>query len=163
MVELKVAESKDIDLIIKLSDKIWRKHFPGIISDEQIDYMLGKMYSHQQIEKEMNEGVIWKIIYFSDKPAGYISYSMLNEYQCKLHKIYLLPSLQRKGIGRISLNDVMDYAKDKKAMEIILNVNRNNLTAIKAYEKYGFMKIKEEDVDFDKKFILNDYVMGMSI
>ena len=163
MVELKPVEKKDIVLLRKLADEIWRLHFPGIISNEQIDYMLEKMYSMEQIEKELNQGIIWKIIIHNDKPVGYISYSMINEYQCRLNKIYVHPDLQDKGIGRISINDAINYAKDKKAMEIILNVNRNNEKAIKAYGKYGFIIIKEEDVDFDNKFILNDYIMGMSI
>jgi len=163
MVELKKAESKDIKLIAKLADKIWHLHFPGIISDEQIEFMLGKMYTQEIIEKELNNGVIWKIIYYNDKPVGFISYSMINEYQCKVYKIYVLPKHQRKGIGRISINDAIDYAKEGKAMELILNVNRNNTKAIEAYKKYGFSIIREEDTEFYDKFILNDYLMGMSI
>ena len=43
------ATIKDIHLIQDLAQKSWRSHYPGIISHEQIDFMLDLMYSEEEI------------------------------------------------------------------------------------------------------------------
>ena len=158
MVEFRVATNKDVDLLTKLSQEIWNLHYINILSKEQIDYMLEKMYTSDIINEEINKGIIWKIVYYNNEPIGYFSYSMINEKQCKLHKIYILPTFHGKGFGKSCITDVFEYTKNKNANEVILYVNRFNEKAIKSYSKYGFKILKEEDTKFGD-FVLNDYVM----
>ena len=48
------ATIKDIPLIQDLAEKSWRSHYPGIISPEQIDFMLNLMYSEEEITRQFN-------------------------------------------------------------------------------------------------------------
>ena len=48
------ATIKDISLIQDLAEKSWRSHYPGIISPEQIDFMLDLMYSEEEITRQFN-------------------------------------------------------------------------------------------------------------
>ena len=46
----------DIEVIKKLASKIWREHYPSIISAEQIEFMLADRYSIKAIEVGMTRG-----------------------------------------------------------------------------------------------------------
>ena len=51
-------------------------------------------------------------------------------------------SLRNRGIGSILLDRLINIAKEMDAVtSITLEVNENNLPAIKLYEKYGFKKV----------------------
>ena len=51
-------------------------------------------------------------------------------------------SLRNRGIGSILLDRLINLAKEMDAVtSITLEVNENNLPAIKLYEKYGFKKV----------------------
>lgn len=157
-INLKLATVNDINIIQKLAHEIWNLHFPGIISLAQINYMLGEMYNTEVIKKELNNRVIWKIFYSNNDPIGYISYSMIEKYKCKLHKIYVYPDFHGKGLGKLGLDDVKNYAVKNNAKEIVLNVHRDNVKAIKSYTKYGFKIAKQLDTVFGD-FELNDFLM----
>ena len=60
------------------------------------------------------------------------------------------------------LNFVVTKARELGLNSIILNVNRNN-SAIYAYEKLGFHKIREEKNSIGNGFIMDDYVYSYNI
>lgn len=170
MITLKTAGPGDALLLQKLADSIWRLHFPGIISDAQIDYMLGEMYDPGVIIDELGRGIIWKIAYSQGVPAGYCSYGILkndldngndaDKEFCKLFKLYVHPDRQRQGIGRLFLEKTKEYCRANSISRLRLNVHRDNQKALKAYETYGFKKIREENIRFGG-FMLNDYVLEL--
>lgn len=157
-ISLKKASVNDINIIQKLSYEIWNLHFPGIISNDQINFMLGEMYNTETIKKELNNGVIWKIFYNNNDPIGYISYSIIDKNKCKLHKLYIHPDFHGNGLGKLGLDDVKNYAIKNKTNEIVLNVHRDNVKAIKSYTKYGYKIVKQLDTVFGG-FELNDFLM----
>ena len=52
---IRPARVGDIVVIIGLAERIWRVAYAGMISDEQIDFMLGWMYSPQEIEDQRDK------------------------------------------------------------------------------------------------------------
>ena len=61
-----------------------------------------------------------------------------------LHKLYIVPHLQKKGVGRFLLEKAFDYARghaDTSRCIVELNMNRDNPTQ-HFYEKMG-MKIHD--------------------
>jgi len=162
MLELKNASEKDAELLQVLSRKVWELNFPGIISQNQIDYMLDKLYDEEIIKEELKASVVWKILYYKNEPIGFYSYSKINEKRCKLHKICIHPDFQRKGYGEFLVRDVISSVKAMQIKEILVNVNRYNTKAINAYTKYGFVIYDKEDMPFGD-FLLNDYIMKMKL
>lgn len=160
---LRLAGENDIPLLQKLAREIWVRHYTGIISSDQIDFMLEKMYNSETISSEIKHGIQWKIVEKEKEPIGFYSFSMFKPTQCKLYKIYLKIEFHGLGIGKICLTDVVAYAKTQKAREVILYVNRNNEKGLRAYKAYGFTILKEVDTDFGNGYILNDYKMGLTI
>lgn len=157
---IRPADSKDIPAIHQLSNKIWRATYTGILPAEQIDFMLNKMYSHESLQSQMNEGITF-IIVETDRPIAFASYSLSDQEQSiyKIHKLYILPEEQGKGIGTLLTNFVKEDVKMKGAKILELNVNRNN-PAINFYKKYGFEIFEEVDIPY-YQYTLNDYVMRM--
>ena len=44
-IEILPVSEEHLPALAELAGVIWRQHYPGIISHEQIEYMLGKMYA----------------------------------------------------------------------------------------------------------------------
>jgi GNAT superfamily N-acetyltransferase len=81
----------------------------------------------------------------------------------KLHKLYLLPDYHGKGVGARALAEVVLIAKSNAAAALVLNVNRNNTKAIRAYERSGWRVTKEVVVDIGNGFVMDDFVMTINV
>jgi GNAT superfamily N-acetyltransferase len=75
----------------------------------------------------------------------------------KLQKLYLLPDLQGKGLGRALINAVEEKVLEEGGNVVELNVNRYN-PARAFYEHLGFAFYKEEDIPIGE-FWMNDFIM----
>ena len=74
-----------------------------------------------------------------------------------LSKIYLIDTFRGNGIASEAIRIIA-----KTGSPITLTVNRGNLRAIRAYEKMGFVKIREQKADIGSGFIMDDYVMQLN-
>jgi ribosomal protein S18 acetylase RimI-like enzyme len=155
----------DIPVIQGLSSRIWLEHYPGIITHEQIDYMLGNMYAEEVIRDEIaSKGYRYVIVADGTAPIGYIAYRHEETTRTVLiSKLYLLPSLHGKGIGRRMLLSVKEEAIRQGAMLVYLFVNKNNSKAIKAYERFGFIKAESVVTDIGGGFLMDDYRMELDL
>lgn len=76
MQELKLiaATHKDTDTISELAKLIWNQHYPEIISQQQIDYMLNLMYSKESLSEQMlTKGHLFFLIQSGTTNLGFIS------------------------------------------------------------------------------------------
>jgi GNAT superfamily N-acetyltransferase len=161
---IKLASIEDIPVIVKIAYDTWFVTYQDVISQAQIEYMFGEMYTPESIYKQMDfYKHAFLILYQADMPIGFASYGKLEEpiNTFKLHKLYLLPSEQNKGFGRMLLNEVEKKAADLAANHLQLNVNRKN-SALSFYEKLGYEIIETVDIPF-AEFWLNDYVLAKKI
>jgi ribosomal protein S18 acetylase RimI-like enzyme len=163
MITFRTAAPVDIPVLQRLADRIWREHYPGIITQEQIDYMLAMMYASAVIEDEIErQGYRYVIVDDRNEPVGFIAYRRdEQERTVKIGKLYLLPSRQGKGIGRQMLQQVKDDAVRSNAKGVYLFVNKKNRMAIRAYERFGFVKAAEVVTDIGGGFVMDDYRMEL--
>lgn len=159
---LRRAYEKDIPLIRDMSLKVWPQTYATILTPEQISYMLDMMYSEQSLAKQMKDKHEFIIVDDGNDPVGFASFSQDEPGVYKLHKIYILPSLQGKGAGKFVIGEIIKAIARKGGKALQLNVNRNN-KAKDFYEKLGFAVIREEDIDIGKGYFMNDYVMEKKI
>ena len=151
--------SKDnIKHIYPLAEKIWFNTYGEILSQEQINYMLPLMYSLEKIKDEISQGYIWEILYHRDNCIGYLDYKLMKDNRVFLSKIYLETSNQARGLGKIMLQRVIQYALHNKALSVYLTVNINNDKAISFYERNNFKRIAAEAVDIGEGYIMDDYI-----
>lgn len=155
-----VATKEQLEIVKNLAYKIWPNAYETILSKAQLDYMLEMIYSIDSLEKQFNNGHIFLLIEDNQNFIGFASYELNcnNSNKTKLQKLYVLPEIQGKGIGK----QVIDYIKDKVVLSnnlaLFLNVNKFN-KAKDFYQKYGFKIIKEEVIDIGNNYIMDDYVM----
>jgi ribosomal protein S18 acetylase RimI-like enzyme len=142
--------------IARLAAIVWRVHYPGIISHEQIDYMLAKMYDLEVLRREMAEGISYLRALEGNQLLGFASYGPA-EREIKLHKLYVDPSQQRRGIGSALIEHV-EAANSGRTL--VLTVNKRNRQAIAAYQKHGFLIRESIVVDIGGGFVMDDYVMA---
>jgi ribosomal protein S18 acetylase RimI-like enzyme len=164
MILLRKAKEDDLPVICNLAERIWPQTYSAYISGDQLRYMLDLMYNEGELLSQLQKGHIFLIAEEEEKEVGFASYSLIDPENkgYKLHKIYVLPEMHGKGVGKILMNEVINQALRKGGKTLELNVNRNN-KAKDFYLKAGF-KIKETvDIAIGNGFFMNDYVMELSL
>lgn len=160
----KKAKADDVILIQQLAYTIWHSHYPDILTKEQIDYMLEKMYAAPVVLAEIENGYNWTLVLDNDQPIGFLEFHFENESnRVKLSKLYILLQYHKKGIGQIALNYIKNQSKLLNAEILYLTVNKNNKKAIEAYNRSGFIVEKELCVNIGNGFVMDDYVMIYSL
>lgn len=164
MITIQPATPADIPTLRELARHIWHEHYPGIISREQIDYMLARMYDADTIRREMDDGVEWSLVRGDGDAAGFISCEFdADARRVKLHKLYLLPSLHGQGLGRQMLEQVRVWAAQRGACEIRLQVNKGNSRALRAYERAGFQVREAVVADIGGGFVMDDFILVLPL
>ncbi|PBQ31218.1 GNAT family N-acetyltransferase [Sphingobacteriaceae bacterium] len=156
-VKLIPAEPKDIALIAALAELTWNQHYPAIISQQQINYMLEKMYSFESLEEQMTQkGHMFFLIAAANETIGFISVHRENENDWFLNKFYIDQNKAGKGIGAVVFEAVKKTINPAK---ITLTVNRQNFKSLNFYFKMGFKIERVADFDIGNGYVMNDFVM----
>jgi GNAT superfamily N-acetyltransferase len=164
MLSIRPATVQDIPMIRELTYRIWPQTYAPILSEEQIAYMLGKMYNPETLTAQMAEPTHQFVLCYDDAQAvAFAAYSEIEENAYKLHKIYVLPGQQGKGVGRYIIDYIAGDIITKGVAILYLNVNRYNYPALSFYEKTGFTLFKEEDIDIGNGYFMNDYVLRLHV
>lgn len=149
----------DIAAVIELAGVIWRQHYPGIISTEQIDYMLAQRYTPAIIRAQLQSGSAWwDQALVGGRMIGFAQYELYRQ-SMKLDKLYLHRDFQRQGYGARMLAHIEDAARRRGSSAVRLNVNKHNLNAIAAYRKNGYEVVETVVADIGGGFVMDDYVM----
>jgi ribosomal protein S18 acetylase RimI-like enzyme len=121
--------------------------------------MLQMMYSEKVITEELLNGTVWELILTDSRPCGYLSYAMAENDSVKLSKIYIEKDFRGTSIAADALVRVKQYAVRNGKDYVYLTVNKNNKTAIRAYEKNGFVITASVVTDIGQGFVMDDYIM----
>ena len=78
-----------------------------------------------------------------------------------LSKVYLQEEERGKGLGQKILAFVLGEAERRGARHVYLTVNKNNARAIRAYEKFGFVREGEECTAIGGGYYMDDYIYGI--
>jgi ribosomal protein S18 acetylase RimI-like enzyme len=155
------ANQSHLETIRRIALATWPDTFEGILSKEQIDYMLEWMYSIESL-KNQTEKLAHQFILAKDDETfcGYASYELnvAGELKTKIHKIYILPESQGKGAGKTLMNEIETIARSYGSTDLTLNVNRGN-KAIDFYERLGFIIVGQEDISIGDGFFMEDFIM----
>lgn len=164
MITLRKATSGDIELIHTLGVEIFTHTYQGILSPEQIDYMLDMMYSHDSLKQQIE---VYEHRYFianceEGKPCGYLSLQRESPEVMVLQKIYILPSYHGKGIGKQLIDYAIEYTQREGANRIELHVNREN-KSLQFYQHLGFEIARTSDFDIGNGYFMNDHIMSINV
>ena len=163
MTTIRDAVTGDIPLIRRLAQEIWPDAYGQLLSKDQLTYMLELFYSPDALHTQMLEGHRFLILEEDEIPQGFADFSEIDPPgTTKLNKLYVLPSGQGKGWGRLLLEQVIALSSALEAHAIQLQVKRDN-KAKHFYEKMGFRVLHELDLEIGEGYFMRDYVMQYDI
>lgn len=161
-IQIKSEDTIEIEKLSVLASAIVKEHFDPIIGAVQNSYMIARFQSAEAIAEQLRHGYGY---YFAqnddDETVGFLAFYPRGE-ELYLSKFYLKKEWRGQGLSRLMLEFVRQNAIALGRHSIVLNVNRNN-DAILAYERLGFVKIREEVNDIGNGFVMDDYVYELGI
>jgi len=152
MYEIKRLEEKDVDEVKKLLRISWLDTYARLLSDSIIQKVSLTWHSKENILRGLRNPKIFFAGYREDsKLLGIITVEKIDDELIQIHRLYVLPSYQRRGIGSKLLEAAINYfPKSKKA---VLEVEEVNNKAISFYKKKGFSFAKRKSVKVDDEEI----------
>ena len=167
MIEIIPANSNDIPIIQDIAYRTWPVTFAGILSPDQINYMLEMMYSIESLQYQMEVKSI-RFLLAQDEFKCRIGFLALEtSFQglsmTKIHKLYILPGAQNKGVGRALIKMAAQIAKNKENHLLQLNVNKYNSTSINFYKHIGFLVAGAEEITIGNGYVMDDLILEMKI
>lgn len=164
-VAIVAAQRGDLPCVRALAHRIWHRHYPGIISAEQIDYMLDRGYSDESLLGFIDRtGSGLALLHADGAPTGFAAWYRADApATTKLDKLYVLQDAQGRGLGRKLIAHVESAARGDGSRTLVLNVNKHNASAIAFYERCGFLTREAVVVDIGRGFVMDDYVMAKDL
>lgn len=109
-----------------------------------------KEFSNIKVLDDFNKNIFSKYFIYKEKSniIAYINYYDLYE-RFEIANIEVKEEFRNQKIGSKLIEHLLEIAKDKKVENITLEVNVNNIYAIKLYEKYGFVKVAIREKYYD--------------
>lgn len=161
MITISEAKTSDVKIIQDIVYTTWPITYGEILGKEQLDYMLNLFYSSEALTIQIqSRKQLFYLIHEEKLVVGFIGieHDYQNKAITKIHKIYILPETQGKGIGKIAIEAIVKLALENNATSVILNVNIFN-KALNFYEKTGFKVIDEVNIEIGNGYLMEDYVM----
>jgi GNAT superfamily N-acetyltransferase len=157
-VQIRRASEADLPRISELAGRIWRAHYPSILSVAQIEYMLAWMYEVPQLRRDLQQGVVYELLVEDGRALGFCAYQPFPEH-LKLHKLYLEVTEHHRGLGSMLLRHVEDEARRRGFAKVVLGVNRLNEKAIRAYTRNGYLIRGPLKTDIGNGYVMDDFIM----
>jgi len=152
--------SDEVSAVAVLAAEIWREHYTPIIGEAQVEYMLEKFQSAEQISRDISSnGHVYYIAVEEDIIVGYCCVIPHEDFLL-ISKLYVRKDHRGQGIAK----GMLDEAIGLSGFDIIrLTVNKYNSKAIDAHKKNGFVIVDSVKKDIGGGFFMDDYVMELSL
>jgi len=158
-----VNNKKQIEELSEIAKLIWSDYFPGIITPEQVNYMVEKYQSADAIARQIsNDGYKYFKVLGNGEILGYLAIKA-DRNKLLLSKLYLKKEFRGRGYFNKMLSFAEKIAKEKGLNSLYLTVNKHNDNSIAVYLKKGFFIKKEQATDIGNGFVMDDYVMEKMI
>lgn len=160
-----VETKEQVCLLASLADKVWHEFFPGIITVEQVDYMVERFQSEKALTKQITEeGYDYFLLELNSISIGYVGIHIEEDTKkLFLSKLYLLKSYRGKGYASQTFEFLKGIATAYQLKVIYLTVNRGNGHSVDVYKNWGFVTVKEEAADIGNGFVMDDYIMEYAL
>ena len=143
--QLKIITKEDCKNLFTLMKEIYPLAYSHFWNDDG-DWYLNSQYSKENILKEISqENAEYYFILFKDEIIGNFRIiwddklsNLSEEKQLKLHRIYLHPKIQGKGIGKQLMIWLEQKAKQKDYKIIWLDAMDAQPQAFQFYKKLGY-------------------------
>lgn len=163
--KITIATPDQLSIVKDLAYTIWPTAYGEILSKKQLNFMLDKFYHLDWLKNQMfNHNQVFLLIEENKGYLGFCAYELNcgNSNNTKLHKLYVLPQTQGKGIGKALLSEVEKIALENHNDGVFLNVNRYN-KAQEFYKHQGYIISETIDIEIGNGYLMEDFVMKKSL
>lgn len=144
----KICDEKDLQDLVEISIKTFVSAFEKQNDPEDFKTFIHKAFSKEQLEKELSDpDVRFYFVYKENNLVGYYKLNSKNaqteplgDDSIEIERIYVLDEYQGQNIGMDMLFKIIEIAKNEKKIFLWLGVWEKNTSAIRFYERYGFIK-----------------------
>lgn len=150
-----VQSLADCDRVQSLAQRIWQQHYPPIIGQAQVDYMLDRFQSLEAIQAQRETGMVYYLIVYDQEAVGYFALERQEHYWF-LSKLYVEQKFQRRGIGSKAIGFIETLTDP---FPLRLTVNKYNVHSLQFYQAQGFKIIEAVVNDIGHGFVMDDFVM----
>ena len=161
---ISVASESQLGIIQNLAKVIWPDAYGAILSQNQLDYMMEMMYSNDSLRSQILSNNVFLLAEIENKIVGFASYELnyQNSSSTKIHKLYVLPEIQGKGVGKGFMQYIQNIALKQANSALILNVNKYN-KAKDFYLHNGFEIAESVVVQIGNGYVMDDFIMRKMI
>ena len=137
---------------------IWNEYFPGLITQDQVDYMVEKFQSYDAMyEQVKNNQYHYYLVRANDEKIGYIGLQNQPD-RLFLSKFYL----KKEARGNHYATQMFEFVKEQADKycypAIYLTCNKGNKHSLQVYDKFGFQWIDSDQTDIGQGYIMDDYI-----
>jgi len=158
--------AEELPTVRDLAHRIWFAYYPGIITEAQIRYMLAVWYEPGAMAREMVQRGVWFAL-IEAATHGAVGYVSFEHYPgtdiLYINKLYLLPEMHGRGLGAAALDWVKERAVEMACRRLQLRVNKANTTAIRAYQRAGFVFLEDVCSAIGGGFVMDDYRLELRL
>jgi len=154
---LRRATPDDLSLLHELAVHIWWEHYPAIIGNDQVTYMLERGYSLDALQQQMRDGQQFFFIDMDAQAVGYIGITVQEPGKAFLNKFYLDGQVRGKGTGAQAFDALLKTFPE--VQEFKLQVNRRNFKSVNFYFKMGFTISDSFDMPIGNGYSMDDFLM----
>ena len=154
---------EELTTIAILAQEIWPGVYSGIFRPGQFEYMMKMMYAPEVMHRDRDHGVHFILLTDGEMAIGFSAYGPVRGRDCELHKLYLTPRYQHRGLGARLITHASDWARKEGAERLFLHVNKNNAPAIRAYLRNGFKAVDSVTTDIGGGYVMDDYIMAREL
>lgn len=162
----RASGNRDYLELSRMAHTIWREYYTGILSVDQIEYMLERFQSAEAIQDAVAQGYEY---YFIQKTPIRIGYAALkpwdppSEPKMFISKFYLDAAHRHRGYGKDAMNEIVRLAESMRLSAVWLTVAKVNLESEEIYERFGFKNVQSVVNDIGGGYVMDDYVMEKAL
>lgn len=178
-----VVTDEQVERLAEVASEIWHEYWPAIIGEGQTDYMVNMMLTVPALKRDMAEhnyrywfvydeedgrlvgftgGATQVLTGDAEHDAAFLLSPVVDgkwDRRFFLSKLYLYASERGKHYASRVIEFYEQLCRDEDLDVIWLQVNRDNVLGVRAYEGRGFFVAEDRDSDIGHGYVMTDHIM----
>ena len=109
-----------------------------LLQNNNLDDFGKNIWKTDELKKSIKENVFeGHVFIYKEKINGFCFFKKIDDF-IEIHSLFVVQECRKKGVAKNLLECCVKYCEKNNLRRIILDVNENNLHAIKFYKKHDF-------------------------
>ncbi|WP_112818364.1 GNAT family N-acetyltransferase [Ensifer sp.] len=139
---VRTASERDLEKVRVLLAETWHATYDTFYGVEKVNELTGRWHSLPALKSRLERKNAEFLVADDGRNIGGMGYAAMSDTLKKtvvLHQLYVLPKLQRQGIGRDIFAELETCFPDAERMRV--EVEPQNLHALAFYRAHGFSEV----------------------